>query len=823
MTGYSQTDQLNATNSFLIQLENAHIDGKEYSYKICDDFTNYNTIHNDSTKFIKPRITSVSLSAFHYDELGRIVAKTAPGKKKEEYFYLPRYEGQNIVGTTNRIKTIVTHNVGYKSITSFDFDSNGNIIEILNTQDNAPENYTKRSFVYDEMNRLIKDQKTIKIPGEELNEYCFEYTYDSYGNRKTKKEKNKNQPLKVYTYVYDDLFKDQLKEVYLEGQNPILEKSFVYNQIGNPILYNDYSLNWERGGLLSSLTKNNITTYYKYGSTGIRTSKIVNGSTTTFYLDDDKIVGESSDSSNRIKYYAYDLSGLSYIIFNKGNHKSFRVQKDGEGSIESIYQENDLVFRFAYDAFGKCSIIYKDTTFSITENDIPFRWKGYYYDNESGFYYINGNYYDPDTGRYINTGSIMDVLSNVGEHGLNLYSFADNNPISFLPYIVNVEPSFIFVPVKQKWYNRILPIFYSVLMFIIGLGVTIGGGWPIGVPTMITAVVLATISVVDLIEHFTGNNVIKNALGWNQSTYNKVKIGFNIVAFVLTIACSIYSWYRATHPRITQCFKKGTLVITKEGYKKIEEIEVGDEVWTFDEKTNKQDLKKVVRLFRNGREFSPSQDNDISEGVKDWINVRVTKENSDEEYDLITCTFEHPFYVLNTTSDRLEVCFEGIRCNSKVGEGKWISAKDLKSGDALLLSNGENAIISSVEVEYLDVPQTTYNFEVEDFHTYYVGESGVLVHNICPEALYRGGNDMTARPGVDVKIKDGLVQPTRGISVNSDAAMVTKFGQPHQLGTLPDGLKAVVTSGTHFEIVPTYAMTLEKYQSLLNLIPLKPI
>ncbi len=48
-----------------------------------------------------------------------------------------------------------------------------------------------------------------------------------------------------------------------------------------------------------------------------------------------------------------------------------------------------------------------------------------------------------------------------------------------------------------------------------------------------------------------------------------------------------------------------------------------------------------------------------------------------------------------------------------------------------MLSNGENAIISSIEVEHYDEPQMTYNFEVEDFHTYYVGTEGILVHNTC--------------------------------------------------------------------------------------------
>lgn len=48
-----------------------------------------------------------------------------------------------------------------------------------------------------------------------------------------------------------------------------------------------------------------------------------------------------------------------------------------------------------------------------------------------------------------------------------------------------------------------------------------------------------------------------------------------------------------------------------------------------------------------------------------------------------------------------------------------------------MLSNGECGIISSIEIEHFEEAQTTYNFEVADFHTYYVGEQGILVHNAC--------------------------------------------------------------------------------------------
>ena len=60
---------------------------------------------------------------------------------------------------------------------------------------------------------------------------------------------------------------------------------------------------------------------------------------------------------------------------------------------------------------------------------------------------------------------------------------------------------------------------------------------------------------------------------------------------------------------------------------------------------------------------------------------------------------------------------------------KWVSACKLKAGDKVLLSDGKYGIIVSVKIEELETPETTYNFEVEDFHTYFVGENPVCVHN----------------------------------------------------------------------------------------------
>ena len=82
----------------------------------------------------------------------------------------------------------------------------------------------------------------------------------------------------------------------------------------------------------------------------------------------------------------------------------------------------------------------------------------------------------------------------------------------------------------------------------------------------------------------------------------------------------------------------------------------------------------------------------------------------------ITTTPEHPFYV---------------------PQRGWTGAIHLRAGDMLVLSNGEYVVVEKVEHELLESPVLVYNFEVEDFHTYYVSEYGVLVHNDCG-AMARG-------------------------------------------------------------------------------------
>ena len=70
---------------------------------------------------------------------------------------------------------------------------------------------------------------------------------------------------------------------------------------------------------------------------------------------------------------------------------------------------SQLVARYEYDIFGNCTVYDENNKVNADPNFIgninPFRWKGFYYDAESGLYYANGSYYDPTTGLYVDSVS----------------------------------------------------------------------------------------------------------------------------------------------------------------------------------------------------------------------------------------------------------------------------------------------------------------------------------------------------------------------------------------------------------------------------------
>ena len=82
---------------------------------------------------------------------------------------------------------------------------------------------------------------------------------------------------------------------------------------------------------------------------------------------------------------------------------------------------------YAYDAWGNCSITL-DTNGIASRN--PIRYRGYYFDSETGFYYLNARYYNPEWRRFISPDDTA-FLDSETPNGLNLYCYCNNDPVNY--------------------------------------------------------------------------------------------------------------------------------------------------------------------------------------------------------------------------------------------------------------------------------------------------------------------------------------------------------------------------------------------------------
>ena len=422
------------------------------------------------------------------------------------------------------------------------------------------------------------------------------------------------------------------------------------------------------------------------------------------FYDGDKLIAEKI-GDEKIRYF-YDVDGVAG--FKLGNFDKYIYIKDCQGNIIGLTKENLPYAYYTYDAWGKCKVYRVTDATEITEaNDPavinPFRWKSQYYDSDTKLYYIDKRWYDPERGRFINAASPECLLSNAATvFALNLYAFALTNPVAVMLACGSIYPSLDFYfdgtlsLWERCWRQIVLGIGVGATIIAVALapftcGASAGAGAAIATTlfniAMGTVIGAATTLAIGGVTAGISSALKGNGF-WNG--FAEYFASVNLADVLLTsFAFAAVGVMLSNVVGAFQCFKEGTLVATEDGLKPIEEIEVGDKVLAYDEATGEQAYKEVVRLFRNTTE--------------EWYHITANGEE-------FVCTGGHPFFVKDKG---------------------FIFAKDLSVGDILHLSDGALVAISAIAIEKLEKPEATYNFEVADFHTYYVGESEVLVHNRC--------------------------------------------------------------------------------------------
>lgn len=467
------TNEYENNNGNLIQTKYGNNDRISYTY---DELDRLNTITKDQTY------------QFHYNNQNELVKIKSPNELYQYYYdFAGRIQNYSWNDYNIKYDYDINSNVLQKTFQKqnqinqmhYTYDEDDSIIKV--TFDNQNLNY-----IYDSLGRLTKKNINNHLPVEyeyygngnktsfilksmKINEDLYEYTYDNLYNIKTIK-KNKKIQKEYYYDNFNELIKEDnyiqnktIKYYYDEAGNITSKKQcelktdnvlhtdtyeynneswkdqltkfnnteITYDPIGNPLTIGNMSLEWQNGRELKRLTDPHQEISYSYNKDGIRKSKTVNNVVTNYFTENSTLIFE--ETNDNMIYFIRDddnnLLGLKY------NDTLYYYQKNIQEDITGIYDENyNLIATYEYDSWGNILSIKDQNNNDISNNASqianinPFRYRSYYYDQETKLYYLNSRYYNPEWGRFINADGIIGI--SIDNLGCGLYIYCGNNPIT---------------------------------------------------------------------------------------------------------------------------------------------------------------------------------------------------------------------------------------------------------------------------------------------------------------------------------------------------------------------------------------------------------
>ena len=465
-----------------------------------------NAIANSSASYAKDnlptlyQIASTRYATYNYDSVNRLNKRTLSTDRPIYNNYVYWLSDRNATSSYDTVDLYRTHQLLREIVdnTAYDYtyDVSGNITSISKAQ-RAETNTDAigitgsaeyRSYAYDNLNQLIRENNA-------SNNKTTTFSYDELGNITSKTEYvyttgNLGTVNKTILYGYSNDGKqgwnNLLTSVDLNGDGIVTtNEQITYDEIGNPITYLGNSLAWD-GRQLTSY--NNIT--YSYDADGIRASKTVGNTKTEYYYVGDVIhyqVSTNITTGEKVNelYFLYDsyghLTAIRHATSEFTNY--YYVTTNAQGDVLGIYTAGgDLITAYDYDAWGNCTETHYITQYNIGVIN-PIRYRGYYYDVDTGLYYVSSRYYDPEIGRWINADN---QIAGVGGEvlGYNMFAYCMNNPVNMS------DPSGNW----PKWVGKAIAVVAVAAVVVAAVAVTVytfGAGSVAGVAAISAAVTIA--------------------------------------------------------------------------------------------------------------------------------------------------------------------------------------------------------------------------------------------------------------------------------------------------------------------------------------------
>ena len=307
-------------------------------------------------------------------------------------------------GTSSGYRTALPNYVNYRDSSgnliygdNCHYDSNGRLVKIL---DSGSSTTTRAIYGYDQQGQLT----SATVGGTR-----YTYTYDTAGNIQSKKVGSTTT-----NYTYGNSAWRDLLTAYNGG-------SITYSG-GNPTKYYDGStFTWTQGRRLATAKVGSTNISYTYDMAGVRSSKTV-GSTTYDFTTLSGLVTRQTGGGKTIDF-VYDENNQPLAM--KYNNTLYYYVLNAQGDVVRIVNSSrSVVASYTYDPWGK--IISSSGTLADIN---PLRYRGYYYDSETGFYYLQSRYYDPEIGRFINADSYASTDA-TGLLSTNMFAYCENDPVN---------------------------------------------------------------------------------------------------------------------------------------------------------------------------------------------------------------------------------------------------------------------------------------------------------------------------------------------------------------------------------------------------------